>query len=271
MIMTTEKTNVIQEFRAFEKENGPSYIYGHIVAPYSGCGHLNACAIVKGEYAYVTADLSSFAMYKRFVTDTPEGVDDDTCTVGCIRFEDIESVLREPEFRRGLEFHSLDDLEPNVPYALVGQVLDMCRELEYGAIVEGQFRCNLCEKDLLYAERVEYLESEFKGNGGIGIEVGAPVCSECYSMYHCCYCGEEVEPEFQSIDANEHCIYCAPRQECLCCGDRIEIRWSPSETALEGYRNGRCEDCQDEQKRAEIENARYKKIESASGSLFAPQ
>ena len=268
MNATAEKTDIVEKFREFEKEHGPSYIYGHVVAPYSGCGHLNACAIVKGDFAYVTADLEDFWMYRDYVTTPPEGIEARVCTIGCVRLEDIEKVLREPEFRRGLEFHSLDDLAPNVPYALTSKVIDMCAELDYAAILEGQFRCKVCERDLLTAESIEYFEGDFRGNGGIGIEVGAPVCSECFSLHHCCHCAEEVEPEFQMIDSEEHCIYCCPNKTCSCCGEVIDISWHPSETALKGYRAGRCEDCQEEVNRAEIENARYKKAEAATGSLF---
>jgi hypothetical protein len=265
--MVAIKTDVVKEFRAFEKENGPSYIYGHILAPYSGCSYRNACAIVKGDYAYVTADLCNFSLYRQYVATTPGKIDRESCTVGCIRLEDIESVLREPE-GRGLEFHSLENLAPNVPHALVGQVLDMCRELGYESIVEGQFRCPLCEKDLLNAERLEYLESEFRGNGGVGIEVGAPVCCECYHLHKCPNCGGECEPLLQDVDEKDHCIYCAPKVPCSRCGETMDLSWGATEADIEGYLLGYCGDCHTENIRAEEENDKYRKVLDASGTLF---
>lgn len=267
---TIMENEVVSEFRAFEKENGPSYIYGHVVAPYSGCFHLNACAIVKGDYAYVTADLARFSGYRRFVATTPEGVDLDACTVGCVRLEDIEEILSEPSYHSGLEFHPLTDLATNVPHALVAQVLDMCNELGYGAIAEGQFRCALCETDLLFVDGIAYLESEFKGNGGIGIEVGAPVCSECYDLHHCPWCGEEVEPDFQEIDEKGHCIWCAPKTECVRCGEKIDLRLSYKATQddVDGYRTSHCGECHNLEKVAEIENEKYDTIADATGTLF---
>jgi len=159
--MTTvkeNKTDLIQEFREFEKVNGPSYIYGHVTAPYDGCFYLHACAIVRGEFAYVTADLSSYKGgyrgrdYARYVVpayDQPEDLTYLGNQVGCVRLSDIEKVLSAPG-RSGLEFHPLSDLAPNVPHAIVGQVLDMCQDLGYAALVEGQFRCARCEGDLLH-------------------------------------------------------------------------------------------------------------------------
>ena len=276
---TIQESTIVQEFRAFEKENGPSYIYGHITAPYDGCFYLHACAIVRGDFAFVTADLSSFrgdhrgidyAQYVIPAYDQPDDLYFLGNQVGCVRLSDIEKVLSEPSYHSGLEFHPLSGLAPNVPNALVGQVLEMCQDLGYAAIVEGKFCCALCECDLLFAEGVEYLESEFKGNGGVGIDVGAPVCSECYSLHHCPWCGSEVEPDFQEIDEKGHCIYCAPKSECVRCGEKIDLRlsWNASQDDIDGYRTGHCGECHNLDKIAEIENTRYAEIAAATASLF---
>lgn len=273
------ETDLVQEFREFEKVNGPSYIYGHITAPYDGCFYLHACAIVRGEFAFVTADLSSYKGghrgidYAQYVIPAYEQPDDLNYLgnmVGCVRLSDIDKVLSEPE-RSGLEFHPLSNLAPNVPNALVEQVLNMCRDLEYGALVEGQFRCAYCEIDLLHVDRefgISYLESEFKGNGGVGIDKGAPLCYDCYIQHKCCHCDSEVPPECQCVDDDEHCIYCAPAIECARCGEDIDLSWGANADDLAGYREGHCGDCHNQGKVAEIENQRYGEIAAVTGVLL---
>lgn len=260
------ENDIVREFRAFENENGPSYIWGQISAPYDGCFYLNACVIVKGDYAYITTDISRLSRYRQYNVDTPDGVTSQACEAGCIRLEDVEKVLSRSCTE--LEFHPLSDLADNTPRALVGVALEICRTLDYAGLVEGKFTCHLCETDLLYAEGIDYLEGEFRGNGGIGIEVGDPVCSECYSLHHCPYCGTEVEPEFQDIDDPGHCIYCAPDIECSCCGEDIELGWGASEADIQGYPEGFCGDCHEQKKRGEEENAKYTTIADATGILF---
>lgn len=261
--MTAIENDVVQEFRAFEKENGPSFIWGQISSPYVGCFYLNVCAIVKGDFAYIPAELHRFSRYRRFVADTPDtGVEG----VECVRLEDIENVLSRSCTE--LEFHPLSELAPNVPHARVPSVLDICRELDYAALVEGNFQCNLCETDLLHVDGISYLEGEFHGNGGVGIEVGAPVCSECYDLQHCSYCGRECEPDFQDVTDSGHCISCAPDKVCSLCHEDIDLGWNPSPEAIEGYRTGHCSDCCEEVKRGEEENEKYTTTEAATGSLF---
>lgn len=273
--MTAIETDLIREFREFEAERGPSFIWGHINSPYAGCSHLNACALVRGDFAFVTADLNRFKGehqgidYARYVVPAPDDLASQECAVGCIRLTDLEEVLSPASSQEGYEFHPLTELAPNVPHKIVRQALEMCQDLGYGAIVEGKFRCASCETDLLYAESIEYLESEFRGNGGIGIEVGAPVCGECYSLHHCPYCGEEVAPEAQAIDAKGHCIYCASRNiPCSICGENIDLSWGANADDLEGYRHGACGECAALMRRGEEENERYKAISGATGTLF---
>jgi hypothetical protein len=249
MEATMEKT-VAQEFAEFEKENGPSFLFGHIDSPYSGCFFLNGIAFVLDDYAYVAADLNRYSRYKHYVVTPPNKPATiqhhcrsiqkmEELTAGCIKAEDIENVLSGPR-SDGLEFHPISELGKNTPYALYKQVNIIAAALGYD--VKGQFGCASCGLEFEAGEEPFYLESEFKGNGGIGIEVGAPVCQECYQERSCAYCSAEVEPYQNSIDEDGHCVCCAPKLTCSISGQELSVEWDSSEEDVEAYREGISED-----------------------------
>jgi hypothetical protein len=244
--MQTTTTNFLSEFRTFAKENGPSFVYGHLSAPYDGCFYLNVVAFVQGKYAYLATDLRSFPRYKRFVVEPPkkyEGVRE--LAPGCILAKDIDEVLSAPSYKGGLEIHPMSALVDNTPYALYGQVANMAKALGYD--VKGQFKCQICETDLSEVDECHYLEGEYHGNGGIGIEVGAPVCYDCYCEQHCRYCGEDVEPALQSVDYDGHCVYCAHEITCSKCGDSVNPHMFYKAEEANAYRVGLCPACAEEQ------------------------
>lgn len=249
MEATMEKT-VAQEFAEFEKENGPSFVYGHLVAPYSGCFYLNALCFVSGDYAYIAADLNRMERYKRYVVTPPNKpatiqhhcrpfAKIEELAAGCIKAEDIDNVLSGPR-SSGLEFHPISELGENTPYALYKQVNIIAAAL--GINVEGQFKCAACGLDFTAGEEAFYLESEFKGNGGIGIEVGAPICEECYCDRRCGYCGNECEPYQNGVDEDGRCVCCAEKKVCPVSGEEISLEWDSSEEAVAAYRQGISED-----------------------------
>ena len=249
MEATMEKT-VAQEFAEFEKQNGPSFIYGHINSPYDGCFFLNGITFVSGDYAYVAADLNRFSGYKHYVVIPPNKpatiqshcrpfAKIEELAAGCIMAEDIDNVLSGPR-SSGLEFHPISELGKNTPYALFKQVNIIATALGYD--VKGQFKCAACGSDFAAGEETFYLESEFKGNGGIGIEVGAPVCQECYSDRVCAYCGNECEPYQNGVDEDGRCVCCAEKKVCPVTGEEISLEWDSSEEAVAAYREGISED-----------------------------
>jgi len=249
MEATMEKT-VAQEFAEFEKENGPSFIYGHINSPYDGCFFLNGITFVSGDYAYVAADLNRYSRYKRYVVTPPNKPATiqhhcrsiqkmEELTAGCIKAEDIDNVLSGPR-SDGLEFHPISELGKNTPYALFKQVNIIATALGYDT--KGQFGCASCGLAFEAGEDLFYLESEFKGNGGIGIEVGAPVCQECYSDRVCAYCGNECEPYQNGVDEDGRCVCCAEKKVCPVTGEEISLEWDSSEEAVAAYREGISED-----------------------------
>jgi hypothetical protein len=161
-------------------------------------------------------------------------------TAGCIMAEDIDNVLSGPR-SSGLEFHPISELGENTPYALFKHVNIIATALGYD--VKGQFKCAACGGDFAAGEETFYLESEFKGNGGIGIEVGAPICEECYCDRVCPFCSAEVEPYQNGIDEEgEHCVCCAEKINCPITGEEISLEWDSSEEAVAAYRQGISED-----------------------------
>lgn len=262
-----EKT-VAQEFAEFEAKNGPSFAYGHVIAPWDGCFHLNAICFIKDEYAYVAADLNQSSRYKYYVKKSP------LCTnkylkAGCVLADQIEFVLSEPKYNSGIEFHTIDELCENTPYAMYGAVISMAKKLGYD--VSGQFKCACCGTDFADGYDCHYLEGEFKGNGGIGIEVGAPVCEECYSERYCGYCGAEVDPELNSAfgEEQEHCQYCAEEVVCAC-GEEVKPgnEWDLDRVDVDAYNAGQCRECYIQEALGEAMNADYAKVENETGSLF---
>jgi hypothetical protein len=239
---TIEKT-VAQEFAEFEAKNGPSFLFGHCNSPYDGCFFLNCVAFISGEYAYVAADLDKFSCYSRFVRKSPKATNK-SLKAGCILVEDIENVLSEPRSGKGIEFHPISELAENTPYAMYHQVIAMAEKLGYD--VSGQFKCACCGTDFADGGECHYLEGEFKGNGGIGIEVGAPICGECMAERSCGYCGAEVEPELNSAfgENQDHCQYCAPAIKCTC-GEKVTPgnEWDLDRVDVDAYNAGQCREC----------------------------
>ena len=188
---------IVGGFREFERENGTSFIWGRLVAPYDGCFYLNTPIFVKGAYAFVCADLRRTGGRgglgrKQFIKPVPEEFDLDYAgfAAGCVLLRDVPNVLG-GSGKDDYEFHPIAELEANTPHAMVGPVLLMVGGLGYD--ITGQFKCPCCDCPLADdATDLVYFESEFRGNGGIGVEVGAPVCRDCYAARTCNACGAEV-------------------------------------------------------------------------------
>jgi hypothetical protein len=252
--MSTETKTVQQEFAEFVEKNGPAFIHGDITAPYSGCMFLNGVAFIDGDKGYIAAEISQYPRYKRYSAATPARkvkvlhsyttLDRiDAVAGGCIDADDIDNVMD------SLEFHPISELAENTPHSRVAAVILIAKALGYN--INGQFKCACCGTDLADGVEIDgtgvyYLESEFRGNGGIGIEVGAPICGDCYSARRCGYCGEEAEPEGICIDEEGHCIWCAPAIDCKACGESFrpsDGAWREQEKAVKAYQEGKCLDC----------------------------
>ena len=245
MTAVEERTTVRQRFRAFVKKNGPSFIWGQLSSPYDGCFYLNVPVLAKGRYAFVCADLKGMkgggGWFDRaqYVQSLPKGLTAKELAAGCIKFEDLEQVLGGGCFYKDdLEFHPIAELEANTPYQMYRQVLDMCEQLKID--LGDQFKCPCCGTSLRDSEELCYFESEFQGNGGIGIEVGHPVCQECYDQRRCYYCAADGLELWQNhVDEDgEHCIFCAEKIFCRVSGQEVELEWNSTEEEVEAYREG---------------------------------
>jgi hypothetical protein len=227
----------MEEFAKFEAENGPSFAWGRLSSPYDGCFHLNVVAFIRNGYAYLASDLKSFkgghrgTNYAAFVVEPPaEFKASKYLRAGCIPADDLHTVLSK------VEFHPIADLQENTPYQLYAAIMDMADEL--GIDVGGQFKCKICGSAFSAGEQLYYLESEFKGNGGIGVEVAAPLCEECYSERRCGYCGAEVEPYQNGIDEDGRCVCCAKPIVCPVTGLELVVDYRSDEAECEAYRRG---------------------------------
>jgi len=217
---------VAQKFAEFEKQNGPSFIWGRAGSPYDGCFWLNVVAFVKNGRAYITLDLARTRFKHRRAQSAYPNIP--SLCAGCIDADNIEDVIED------IEFHPLADLCANTPHAHVKNVVDMLDGL--GMEYDG-FRCASCGYVFQSHDDTHYLESEFRGNGGIGIEVGAPICADCYCERRCGYCGAEVEVHQNCIDDEGHCIYCAPDRVDEN-GEKISLDYDSTEEDIKAYLNG---------------------------------
>jgi len=202
---------IIGDFHRFVEENGPSFMYGHVVAPYNGCHWKNCIVFIKDNYAYLSMDLAG-SRYEEFWAilddaELPEELEGNKfLAAGRIKIEDLEEVVSSPSSKEQLEIHPISEIVANTPYALYWPVWSMMNALGYET--KGLFTCRCCNRDYNELEGIEYLEGEFKGNGGIGIEVGEPLCRECASERTCWHCGGTGEPEEMNVDEEGHCKYC---------------------------------------------------------------
>jgi len=227
----------MEEFAKFEAENGPSFAWGRLSSPYDGCFHLNVVAFIRNGYAYLASDLKSFkgghrgTNYAAFVVEPPaEFKASKYLRAGCIPADDLHTVLSK------VEFHPIADLQENTPYQLYRAILDMADTLDID--VGGQFKCKICGSTFSAGEQLYYLESEFKGNGGIGVEVAAPLCEECFYERKCSFCSAETEPWQSGVDEESHCIYCAPEIICAVSGQTVNLDWNSTEEEISAYRQG---------------------------------
>lgn len=282
-----EDTELQEEFlnkiKEEQKDYGHVFLYGHVNHPYDGCfwRHCPAFPYTAKdgrEYLFLTIDLGE-TCYKRLREDVPkeleDGVYDELLDAGCILAENWECVLSDPGYPAVTpEIHPLDKLEPNTPYALYGHVLEMCEALGYPR--PKGFKCKCCGRELYDREDTMYFETEFRGNGGIGIEVDAPVCSDCYYTHMCAYCGAEEpnSPWLLDLDDAGHCIHCITEEYqyvCRLCDEVIKVWQISTPEDVEAFQNNLCEDCQELENRAQVELERYKEIDARSGDLFNQQ
>jgi hypothetical protein len=261
----------LARFREFQRKHGPAFVWAHLVGPYDGCFYLNVLFFIKGDDAYITCDLKNtcYSDYRK-----PDISGSKYLRAGHMRATDIDKMLRRAE----VEFHTFDDLVANTPNKLIPGVLSMLEELEIDPKCGERFKCRLCDDYIRADDEVQYLESEFRGDGGIGIDVGEPVHYYCYRDKCCCsYCGEEVDAELQDIEheGEYHCCYCIPQQHCSVCHAEIRMNWGDERIVNEWKRSSCCTECADE--RAEEVEEVIKKIEqqgravAAAGSVGYPQ
>lgn len=184
--------------------NETTFVWGRLSAPYDGCFHKNVIVFTGEKYSYITEDLKNTS-YENYFVDDPE--DDEKWdfkgfSLGRVLTEDL------PEILSRMETYPLSMLEPNTPYMLTRAVLAMAEEFydEETFNEVSLFTCARCEEEL-YSENVRFLESEFRGNGGIGIESGAPICDCCYYNSCCAYCGVDGFEE-EDLDNEGYCTYC---------------------------------------------------------------
>ena len=269
-LAASETTRTFQEF---VRENGPSYLWGEVVAPHDGCFHLNAVAFIRGKFAFVTADLCSFTggnrgtNYAQYVVKPPKDLpDSEIFSAGCILAEDLDKVLSH------IEFKPLSSLAADTPFALTSHAIRMAQGLGYD--VSGLFKCALCGQDLSEVIDCEelggvyFLKSGFHGAGGIAIDVDAPVCGECFLARQCAWCGEEVEPDAKDIDDAGHCVWCAPEIRCQYCGASFRSNREGNAKSAEAYRAGCCPDCLDLVQRGEAELETYRVRKGLNEVLF---
>jgi hypothetical protein len=244
----------LARFRAFEKKHGPAFVWAHLVGPYDGCFYLNVLLFIKGNDAYITCALkdSRYSQYRKLDVSGNQYL-----RAGCMSAMDIDKMFNREE----VEYHTFDDLEENTPHQLVPGVLSMLEELDIDPKRNERFTCKYCGEHICADEEVHYLESEFRGNGGIGIETGAPIHYDCYRDNLCCgYCGEEVEPALQYLEheGDHYCCYCIPKQQCSVCHAEIRLNWGDEKIVNEWKRSSCCTECADE--RADEVEAVIKRI-----------
>lgn len=281
--MTSDIQPFSKKFVVFEREHGRSFVWGHLLAPYDGCFYKNMVVLVKGSHAFFCAELQEMTDYgrwsdrARYVVEPPKGFDSKYLRAGCVRLNDVPDVMGCDM----IEIHPISELAKNTPNMLVKPVILMCEEL--GIDIAGQFLCPLCKCDLsLSPDEIEYFESEHHGDGGIGIDVGEPVCSECRRARTCGSCGYDgletwqvdVDYDLDRDCGDYHCIHCCvDDRECRICGDTIDFRWDSSKEDIEYWRKGVCQEdeCREkheaERREAELEAKR----QAAMGNLFDPK
>jgi len=166
---------------------------------------------VKDEFAFLTVCLEE-SRFSRFLIEPPEEFKGNKYfEAGCIKLEDLEKVVSGVSSRNQLEIHPISEIVANTPYAMYWPVWNMLNDLGYET--SGLFTCRFCERDYNDIDGIEYLEGEFRGNGGIGIRVGEPCCDDCKSERTCYHCGSTVEPDEKDVDEEGHCEYCKPEPE----------------------------------------------------------
>jgi hypothetical protein len=232
----TEVDEVVEKIQDFQNKGTTCYVWGRISGPYDGCFYLNVVGIVKGDKVYFAAEINQFSRYKHLVADTK--YPNEILKTGCVKVEDVTSLLSN---FRDVEVKSLAVIEEDTPYALMGYVLEMCKEL--GLPRPEGFKCKICGSKFSDRDDVQFLEGEFRGNGGIGIEVDAPLCMDCFNERHCCNCGDEIEPYQGCVNDQDECIYCADEKTCSECGEKIVPDWRLTEEDIANWQNGICDDC----------------------------
>lgn len=250
--------NTAERFAEFEKENGRSFIYGHIVAPYDGCFHLKVVAFVKDQYAYLTAHLKGMYSYEKFLKPLP--MQHDTANMkylrnGCVLLADIDEILT-PEHSGGtcLDFWTMSELEEYLPWEHYNHALCMMEELEIGA--SGMLHCERCNADLATwptdEKPARYFERNRRGLGGSATDLGAPMCPDCYNSLWCSYCGAENDAPWQNGVGGEdtdQCIWCADRKVCVKCGEEMDPYYLRTKALVEAWQNGICHNCVKERER----------------------
>lgn len=212
----------------------PFFLYGHIDGPYDGCFWLNTLVFVKDDRAYLSVPIAEFARYRKWVADPLDPGAPDPVLDGCVLLKDLPDVL-DTASSKGYEAWSMEDLVSNIPNMGYRSVIEILNVVYPNLPAKVRLRCADCAAIFTDADDVYYYECMARGNGGMGIELDAPVCQECQSLTVCSYCGDEYprkvfpqDPErndwviFSHAEGEERCCRCAEPVFCALCGEVVQ-------------------------------------------------
>jgi len=137
--------------------------------------------------------------------------------LGCDTEEKILDFMKDPHNIEYGTFHVYDLMKEEFGFAdiliggLVVQLVKKLNELHYeGEIDEAvYYKCDECG-DKVYPDECEGISCDPVGCGGIVIMDSTKICSECYSLGSCSYCGEYCPDEEK--DDEGYCEDCSREQ-----------------------------------------------------------
>ena len=265
----------LARFRKFQKRYGEAFVWAKLYGPYDGCFYKHVLLFINGNDAFMSFDLKGTS-YAHFLKPGYR-FDNRYMRAGYVDARAIDRIFGGEK----VEYHTFDELQANTPHAVVANVLSILEELGIDPHRNERFICPSCDMPIYVGDELHYLKSESKGDGGVGIEVGAPIHLECYYENHnCSYCGEEVDQYGQDLEyeGEYRCIYCIPQQVCPVCHEEIRLSWGNEDEVEEWRRSGCCHDCAQndpEAVEAYLEKVRQEGLAivaaAHTGDLFAGQ
>ena len=249
-------STVNEQVIALQSQGLDVAIVGDIGSPYDGCYYQRVVGFVKGDKVYLgapwpTQGLNSWLRFKLIPTDVEvRSYTGESASPLCVLLSRIEEVMSGPCWERdSLEVIPAKEIESHVDYAWYGYTLCLMRDL--GFTRPDGFKCRECDKPFEDDEDVKLYESEFRGNGGIGINVGKPTCAECYGQRRCSNCGEEWPDghkwdlaEVMDVDDQGHCASCVPDRACKRCGCAVGRGDPCSDEDWSRFEGEICEECE---------------------------